>query len=202
MNDNHDNPKNRLSIGLIGGIVAAILATGTLATWWAVHNLKISLERTPTPTETPVNQDPTKIERGQVYWLNSQGDRLILVTRPLSVPKTSNNQQVLQTALETLLAGSKNANDTTTIPEGTKLLSINLDKEGVHLNLSQEFTTGGGSASMIGRLAQVLYTTTTLDPQAKVWLKIEGEPLEILGGEGLEVAQPMTRQWFEENYEL
>ncbi|MBC6435773.1 spore germination protein, partial [Nostoc sp. HG1] len=42
----------------------------------------------------------------------------------------------------------------------------------------------------------------TLQPKAKVWIDVEGKPLEILGGEGLEIERPMTRQSFEENFSL
>jgi len=50
---------------------------------------------------------------------------------------------------------------------------------------------------MSSRVAQVLYTATSLQPNAKVWIDIEGKPLEVLGGEGLLLEQPLTRESFE-----
>ncbi|MDJ0729972.1 MAG: GerMN domain-containing protein [Crocosphaera sp.] len=201
MQDN--NRQNRSSIGFIAGIIAAMLSTGTVATWWAIHSLTNSPKPiTPTPTESPVSQPSDTEQRGQVYWLDATGDRLKLEGSPLTATKSLTDQEVLETVVKRLLSGPQRSENDTTIPSQTKLLSLKLDDKGVHLNLSSEFTTGGGSASMIGRLGQLLYTTTSLDANAKVWLSIDGEPLELLGGEGLIIEQPMTRQWFDENYEL
>lgn len=200
MQDNDQQPRS--SVGFMAGIIAAVLATGTVTTWWAVHTLTNSPDQTPAKTETPVTQSPDTQARGAVYWLDTSGDRLKLQSSPLTRQKSATNQEVLQTALERLLSGPESSKNETTIPADTKLLSLEVDKKGVHLNLSSEFTTGGGSASMTGRLAQLLYTATSLDKETKVWLSIDGKPLEVLGGEGLIIEQPMTRQWFEANFEL
>jgi spore germination protein GerM len=91
---------------------------------------------------------------------------------------------------------------TTTIPKETKLKAVSLEADGVHVDLSKQFTTGGGSTSMTGRVAQILYTATSLDPTTKVWINVEGKPLEVLGGEGLELEQPLTRENFKKNFAL
>jgi len=54
---------------------------------------------------------------------------------------------------------------------------------------------------MSSRVAQVLYTATSLQPNAKVWIDIEGKPLEVLGGEGLLLEQPLTGK-LRENFTL
>ena len=70
----------------------------------------------------------------------------------------------------------------------------------VYVDLSPEFTQGGGSASMIGRLGQVVYTATTLNPNSQVWLSVGGKLLTVLGGEGLEIPQPITRPIFDQEF--
>ncbi|MEL4896678.1 GerMN domain-containing protein [Crocosphaera sp. Alani8] len=195
--------QNRSSVGFVAGIIAAMITTGTVTTWWAVHTLTNSTDiNNPILKESPFNQSSTTEQSARVYWLEKEGDELQLKETPLTLSKSLTEQQVLETAINKLISETQNLENRTTIPAETKLLSLKLNQQDIHLNLSSEFTTGGGSASMTGRLAQLLYTATSLDPDSQVWVSIEGKPLELLGGEGLMIKQPITRRWFEENFEL
>lgn len=154
------------------------------------------------PTPTPVSQQPSTEGTTQVYWLNATGDKIELLPAPISIAKSAEPKQILDAAFEQLLAGPPDSQHSTTIPQGTKLLGLKVAADGVRINLSQEFINGGGSSSMSARLGQVLYTATSLDPTQKVWLDVEGKPLEVLGGEGLMLEQPLTREYFEQNFQL
>ena len=104
-------------------------------------------------------------------------------------------------ALEALLAGPTAADEDrgTEIPEGTRLLGVSIDGDGVlTADLSQEFTSGGGSASMKMRVAQIVYTATQFPTVSGVSFAVEGEPLTTLGGEGLLLDRPQTRADYED----
>lgn len=190
-----DKPNNRsFSLTLIVGLAVAVLAAGGGATWFTMNALK-------SPTTTPSPTNLTAQEKGiQVYWLSATDTDIKFEPSTVKIQDSQDKQQSLEKAFQALLAGPSDSNYTTTIPKDTKLLALSIAADGVHLNLSKEFAEGGGSASMTGRLGQILYTASTFDPNIPVWIEVEGEPLEVLGGEGLMVNQPMTRQDFVENF--
>ncbi len=200
------NNQGRVSAGFIAGVIAAILVTGGGAAWWAYRSLIGSdtpdvIQTQPDGVKTPDSPEIAPLEeKAQVYWLPSANGTSELVATPVMLQKSVDSNEALKTAITTLLAGPTDETYATTIPSGTRLLDFKMAQDGVHLNLSQAFTEGGGSASMEGRLKQILYTATSVDPNQSVWLSVEGQPLEVLGGEGLMVGQPMTRQWFEQEY--
>ena len=213
-----DNNKNRFSLPVIAAVTGLILAAGGGAAWWA----KLSLDKqaqisqpNPSPIieeEVPTVPKPiTQDKVVEVYWLNPENDNIELATNTITFQKSVKSERVLETALETLLTSSpENSTHTTAIPPGTKLLDLNVDRKGVHINLSKEFTSGGGSASMSSRLAQVIYTATSSNSGNKasdiadrpIWISVEGKPLKTLGEEGLIVNQPMTRRDFKNNFAL
>ncbi len=193
---------NPISGGAIAFAVTAALAAGGGLAWWGFQaNNPITPNVAPNVVQNPAPPTTVQSTTARIYLLKDTGRNLELVPTPIEV-NTDQPEAVLTAAFNSLLANVDGKIASSTIPEGTKLRSLKIQEDGIHVDLSTEFTTGGGSASMIGRLAQVIYTATTLQPDAKVWIDVDGKPLEVLGGEGLEIDHPMTRQSFEENFSL
>jgi len=207
-NGKQHNSVNRIWFAGIAGVILAIGGVG----WWAKYSWDSANQPSIPNNPTTVQETPTNIqkepiaqiqEQVAICWLNPTENTIELVQKTLSFPPSVTSDKILESAFSQLLLGpSKSADYTTTIPEGTKLLALAATEEGIEVNLSQEFVAGGGSASMASRLAQVLYTATSLDSESKVWISVEGEPLGTLGGEGITVSQPMTRKEFQEHFTL
>jgi spore germination protein GerM len=79
---------------------------------------------------------------------------------------------------------------------------VKVQPDGIHLNLSKEFIQSAGSTSVIGRLGQVIYTATEQNPNAPVWISVEGKPLEVLGDVGVEIRQPITRKMYDQDFPI
>ncbi len=220
----------QIPLGIAAGLATLVLASGGSVAWFTWRALNptppvaefpsIDLETdplltVPDPTvpsqtaEQPVAQDPATqpvpVETtGQIYWLKDDGTGFELVAQSVSVAADASPSDRVAAVFSNLLSkpGDPSQDAFTTIPEQTQLLSASVEADGVHVDLSGDFETGGGSAAMIGRLGQVIYTATAFDPAAPVWISVEGKPLTLLGGEGLEVSQPMTRRNFDEGFQL
>ena len=204
-----ERKKNYLSLPLVAIAAGLILAAGGGAAWWAKYSLdRASQTSLPTPTpitkeEVPDIPEPiTEAKSIEICWLNPTDESIELISKTLNFNKSVKPERILETAFAILLAEPNDSRYTTTIPKNTKLLGIDIEKDGIHLNLSQEFVSGGGSASMSSRLAQVIYTATSSNTGDKVWISVEGKPLKVLGEEGIIVNQPMTRQDFKSNFTL
>ncbi|CEJ42299.1 Uncharacterized protein apha_00151 [Umezakia ovalisporum] len=202
MNDQQGS--QRISSGVIAAVSAAVVAVGGGVAWLASN--QSPTPTTPSQTITQPNNQPSTTQPEQeqtpnVYWLKPRGESVDLVPQPIQIAATQPDQ-VLEKAFQALLAGPTEGTDSTTIPQETKLLGVKTENDQVRVNLSGDFTTGGGTTSMIARIGQVVYTATTINPKAKVYIDVEGEQLDVLGGEGVELQQPLTRESFEENYPL
>ena len=93
-------------------------------------------------------------------------------------------------AVEALLAND--AAHASEIPAGTELKGVVVADGSATVDLSREFESGGGSASMQARVAQVVYTLTQWSVIGRVSFELDGEPVEAIGGEGVP-AREVTR---------
>ncbi|MBD1894062.1 GerMN domain-containing protein [Coleofasciculus sp. FACHB-129] len=207
-------PGRRIGIGIAVSVLAMALAACRPGEQQAANT-----DSSPTPSATaiqpttspqasvqpsvqPSAQQLPSQKTVQVYWLKSSGSKIEVVPAPVKIQAGVKSENILEGAFNRLLAGPNDPAYSSTIPKGTQLRNLDVREDGVHVDLSQEFTAGGGSASMTGRVAQILYTATSINPNTNVWIDVEGKRLEVLGGEGLELNQPLTRQNFEKNFDL
>jgi spore germination protein GerM len=225
MQDQH--PPRRIPLALAAGIATFFLTTGSAVAWWAIAKRPPAAPETtqkmqqafdpPASSDDPLTAKssqsspaperqassvvpPNREKTPEVYWLKPSEKAIALAPAPSKPGALQTPSTALETAMQELLAGPGDAGETTTIPTGTKLRSVTKKADGIHIDLSEEFKTGGGTTSMTGRVAQVLYTATSVDPKASVWISVEGKPLETLGGEGLVLEQPMTRDRFKQDF--
>ncbi|MEA5549411.1 GerMN domain-containing protein [Anabaena cylindrica UHCC 0172] len=205
MNDQQQRTNRNISSGVIAAVSAAVVAVSGGVAW-----ITSQTPNTPTPVnpsqsirqpQQPLTTQPANEQTASIYWLRPKETGVELVPQPLKIAAAQPNQ-ALEKAFQALLAGPTEGTNSTTIPQGTQLLGMKVENNEVHVNLSEGFTSGGGSTSMMGRVGQVVYTATTLNPDAKVFIEVNGQPLEVLGGEGVEIEQPLTRKSFNQNYPL
>ncbi|ALF52597.1 spore germination protein [Nostoc piscinale CENA21] len=205
---NDEQKSNRISSGVVAAVSAAVIAVSGGVAWLTTQSQKAPITTNPANPNQSIQQQPTPPsttqqdeKTAQVYWLKPKDKNVALVPKSVEVAATQPNQ-ALERAFQALLEGPSDSTDSTTIPKGTKLLGLKVNGDEVHVNLSNSFTSGGGSTSMVARVGQVVYTASSLNPKAKVYIDVDGKRLDVLGGEGVELEQPLTRESFDKNYPL
>jgi hypothetical protein len=102
-------------------------------------------------------------------------------------------------ALTALFDGPSEAERTvgisTAVPEGSELLGLSIEGGIATADLSGEYESGGGSASMFLRLAQLTYTLTQFESVDEVIFTLDGQPVgEFFSEAGIVIDDPMTRE--------
>jgi sporulation and spore germination protein/immunoglobulin-like protein involved in spore germination len=98
-------------------------------------------------------------------------------------------------AMEDLLAGptplEARAGVSTVIPAGTRLLGLTVSNGVATVDLSSEFESGGGTAAMWARLAQVVCTLDQFETVKGVSFELDGQPVDVFSGEGIVLDHPV-----------
>ncbi len=152
--------------------------------------------QTPAPTATPA----TTIVRAYFFLDSFSGNEgLVPVLREVSGTKA-----VATAAMRALLDGPNTVETnarpgmSTAIPAGTRLLDLSIKSGLATVDLSGAFASGGGSASVLGRLAQVVYTLTQFSTVDKVTFELDGTPVTMFSGEGVVLDHPVGRADFQD----
>jgi spore germination protein GerM len=83
------------------------------------------------------------------------------------------------------------------IPQGTKLLSAQVRGSTAYLNFNEAFMYNHyGIEGYAGQLKQIVYTATAFPSVQDVQILIEGERHDYLGGEGVYIGRPLSRNSF------
>ncbi len=131
---------------------------------------KDSLVTTPT-------QNTTKYETVTLYF--SDDAAMYLIPEARTAPLVDNS--IEKTIITELMKGPTNKSHKATIPDGTKLLSVET-KDGIcFVNFSQEFVSkhSGGSAGEYMTVYSIVNSLTELDNVDKVQFLIDGNKLEV-----------------------
>lgn len=145
-----------------------------------------------TTTTTAAPQTTMQVN---VYF--ARGEKMAAAGRAVSKTQGS-GAAAMRALLDGPTAAEKSAGMSSSIPGGTALLGLNIKNGVATVDLSKEYASGGGSLSMSTRLAQVVFTLTQFPTVKGVKFRLDGKPIDVLGGEGLIIDHAMTRADYED----
>ncbi len=79
----------------------------------------------------------------------------------------------------------------TEVPSGAEVINITEQPDKVIVNLNSAFVNGGGTDSLYKRLYQLI-KTAHLNSNVPVYLYIDGQKADVVGGEGIMISQPLS----------
>lgn len=82
------------------------------------------------------------------------------------------------------------------IPHSAQVINISEQHDRVIINLNSSFVNGGGADSLYKRLYQLI-KTVKLNSDLPVYLYIDGQKADVVGGEGIIINQPLSNSSLE-----
>ena len=109
-----------------------------------------------------------------LYYANEGNSEVLTEKRTVTIPRDKSLPQV---ALEELLKGPETDGLKSTIPDGTKLLELDIKDKIATVNLSGEFTGFPGTMAESMAIISIVNTLTDLDGIEQVRILVEGNDL-------------------------
>lgn len=138
----------------------------------------------------PQKDNKQAVQLVSIYFTDVDNGSIKKITKELP-----QGQEKLQFAIKELLKGpdfkEKSQGYSSEIPKGTRLLSIKDEGSLIIIDVSDEFQYGGGTESQYTRLTQLIKTVVAQKAEKPVYLYINGQKAEAIGGEGIIINQPL-----------
>lgn len=192
-------PRKKWSWFLAGACAAMALA---LALFYS-HSDRSSVKPPLSPIKAPAAPDSPEPAAGRknpapspvkvvLYFSDNQAMYLLPEERSL----TPESKTLPEAVVQALIAGPRLPGRTRTIPEGTRLLSLEVADGTATVNFSRELKTEhwGGSAGELMTVYSVVNTLARLPGISRVQFLLEGERIESLTGH-MDLTQPLTPRW-------
>ncbi len=193
----------------IGLLIVAILAVVYVKmAFFGSQDVIVDEPQTPTETQVPTEEQAEKEEPKQtkdyvyVFFVahNSKGEEVYRAVRREYVPEVDGSSR-LKFALKSLVNGpstkEKKLGVYTEVPAGTRLISVTEAPSKVVINLSGEFELGGGTDGLYKRLFQLIKTSKR-NSNLPIYLQLNGTQVDVIGGEGIMINQPLTEDFANE----
>jgi spore germination protein GerM len=141
--------------------------------------------------------EPAEQNTLTVYFCKSHGSNIMTVAVERTPPADKMDKAFLTHAISALLEGptsdEKQQGYFSEIPTSTRLIAIDALPDRLVVNLSSQYSSGGGSNSMVQRYRQLAKTILAVPHQKPVYVEVAGKSLEVLGGEGLVIHEPIVQ---------
>lgn len=155
--------------------------------------------KTTTVKPSATVEEPAKVRKANLYFVRVDDDGTI--SRTLVKRTIKENDSPLKDSLTALLSGPT-ADELkrgliTLIPTNTRLLSVSIRGSTAVLSFSEGFMFNSlGIEGYMGQLKQVVYTVTEFTTIHDVQILIDGAKVNYLGGEGVYIGSPLSRNSF------
>lgn len=149
--------------------------------------------------EVPSPETDGKIRNAKLYFIDVGESGSITLgpvvrqVRFVDSPLT----ETLKALLSGMLPSELNRELITLIPDDTEILSVRVDDGVAYISFNDSFRFNSlGREGYEAQLKQIVYTATEFPTVSSVQILIEGERYDYLGGEGVFIGQPLTRNSF------
>lgn len=140
----------------------------------------------PTTTTDAADRSPVTVT---VYFLNDAG-------QAVATERTVRSEGVARAAVEVLIDGpdasEAAAGLSSAVPVDSLVLGLTIDDGLATIDMSREFEAGGGSFSITGRLAQLVYSLTEFSSVDRVRLLLDGDRVETFSSEGFVMGEALV----------